>query len=127
VSWTGIAPDRLETGGAVEETGRDLVRQGILRLLQTAQGEYLAEPELGNAAYLYLHRPVTPALAVLIAYSCLETLARWEDRVVVDLEADLEPAFLDNGRLVVDVLFVWADTFTPERIQVPLRFGGVSG
>lgn len=128
--WLGAAPDNLSTGGALEVYDREAVYDSIVRLLLTAPGEYRAEPSMGNYAFAYLHREVLSLpIATVITYSCLETLAKWEDRIVVDLEADILPATLNQqtGNLRVQIDFVWADTFAADRVIVDLpRLGGTA-
>jgi phage baseplate assembly protein W len=127
-NWYGLDRDRLEGGGSRESTGRDLIRAGIQRLLRTKPGEYAPDPAMGNKAFVYLHRPLTAGVLVLIGFSCLEVVARYEDRVRVNLEDDVPPVILDeiNGNISTEIQFQWRDDLEYEVLGVrfPLALGG---
>jgi phage baseplate assembly protein W len=127
-TWYGMGKDRLEGGGSRDATGRELIRAGIRRLLRTKPGEYPSDPDMGNQAFRYLHRPLTSGVLVLIGYSCLEVIARYEDRVRVNLDADVPPVILDDGAgsIRVTVEYQWADNLERDVLGVrfPLALGG---
>ncbi|NJK44735.1 MAG: GPW/gp25 family protein [Pleurocapsa sp. SU_196_0] len=127
-TWYGLGTDRLEGGRSRDSSGRELIRAGIRRLLRTKPGEYPSDPNMGNQAWRYLHRPLTSGVLVLIGYSCLEVIARYEDRVRVNLDEDVPPVILDDeqGSICVSVEYQWADNLEYDVLGVrfPLRIGG---
>lgn len=60
------------------------VRQSIEVLLRTRPGEQLMQPELGGGLDELLHQPNTLATRRRMRDLVLETLERWEDRILVD-------------------------------------------
>ncbi|HEX2864478.1 MAG TPA: GPW/gp25 family protein [Deinococcales bacterium] len=117
--WFGLAPDALTGGASVTQTGRDLIKAGMRRLLHTRPGEYEPDPARGNQAYRYLHLPMTEGVAAVVAYSCRECIARYEDRVTVPLDVEMNGTIIDeDGGLRVAVPFTWNDTFTLDYLNV---------
>ena len=119
MDWLGMAPDALETGGSALQTNRALIKAGMLRLLQTMPGEYGPDANRGNQAYRYLHMPMTGGVPAIIAYSCLECIAGYEDRVSVNLDVELSVGVMnEDGGIAVNVPFTWSDDWTEDYLAV---------
>jgi phage baseplate assembly protein W len=127
-AWLGFGRDTLQTGGVLESEQQDLIREGIVRLLQTKPGEAPLEPTRGNYAFEYLHLPMVAAVGLRIAYSCLECISYWEDRVWIDLEATIKEPEIDelNGIITVSLEYVWADTLQREILNVTFPIIGLN-
>jgi phage baseplate assembly protein W len=127
-TWYGMGKDRLEGGGSRDSSGREVIRAGIRRLLRTKPGEFLTDPRMGNMAFRYIHRPLTAGVLVLIGYSCLEVIARYEDRVRVNLGEDVPPVLVDDstGYVRAVVEYQWRDDLSYETLGVrfPQLIGG---
>lgn len=127
--WLGPAGTRLEQGASLDQKERELIRAGMLRLLTTARGQYGPDPDRGNPALSYLHQPITDAIAAVIAHSSLQAISLYEDRVRVDLDAEVPGYTYDkeNQALIINLPFVWADTFQPDFLTVTFPLGGRDG
>lgn len=75
---------------------KSAIKQSIMTLLLTEQGERLFNPELGSSITRMLFEPLDFASAALIRSEIAETLARFEPRIEVD-RIVCEPDFNNNG------------------------------
>jgi len=75
---------------------KSAIKQSIMTLLLTEQGERLFNPELGSSITRMLFEPLDFASAALLRSEIAETLARFEPRIEVD-RIVCEPDFNNNG------------------------------
>lgn len=122
--YVGLGRDNLETGGAVEARGKPLVLQGMSRLVRTPVASYPLDASLGNAAWDYIHLPMTEAVARLLTYSSVVCLATYEPRVETSVDATVEAATVNNedGSITTPVAYRWLDE--PFTILAPLQLTG---
>lgn len=100
----GIAfPLRLEGGLIGMNAYEDQVRQSILLILRTAQGERVMRPELGAGMDRLAFEPMNAVTATLVQHRAKETLLRYEPRIDV-LTVSVE-ALPDEGRLDVGIQY----------------------
>jgi phage baseplate assembly protein W len=96
------------------------VRQGIRVILSTRPGEQLMRPEFGAGLDRLLHEPNNLATRRQIRDWIMESLGRWERRIVLDrvevLEQPDEPA-----ELRVEIAYRLARTGTPGALAVTVR------
>ena len=72
------------------------IQQALTSLLLTSKGERLFQPELGSSLRRFLFEPLDYATANLIKSSILETIERYEPRVVVT-ELLCDPNQMEDG------------------------------
>ena len=98
----------------------DSVRQGIRVILGTRPGEQLMRPEFGAGLDRLLHEPNNLATRRQIRDWIMESLGRWERRIVLDrvevLELPDQPA-----ELRVEIAYRLARTGTPGALAVTVR------
>ncbi|MBN8442660.1 MAG: GPW/gp25 family protein [Thauera sp.] len=96
------------------------VRQGIRIILSTRPGEQLMRPEYGAGLDRLLHEPNNLATRRQLRDWVMESLGRWERRIVLDrvevLEVPGEPADLR-----VEIAYRLARTGTPGALAVTVR------
>ena len=96
------------------------VRQGIRVILSTRPGEQLMRPEFGAGLDRLLHEPNNLATRRQIRDWIMESLGRWERRIVLDrvevLELPDQPA-----ELRVEIAYRLARTGTPGALAVTVR------
>lgn len=126
-SWNGPAPAGVlqPSGGILVQTGRDLVKAGMVRLLLSPLGSNRWWPEWGNPAFRFLHREVADqATATLVAYESGKALARWIDRIKVVMDSPVhayQGAYsYQDGVVTIQITFYWRDTFSEDRVIVDL-------
>lgn len=96
------------------------VRQGIRIILSTRPGEQLMRPDYGAGLDRLLHEPNNLATRRQLRDWVMESLGRWERRIVLDrvevLEVSGEPADLR-----VEIAYRLARTGTPGALAVTVR------
>ena len=107
--YIGIGNGNLEIGGAAENRGKPLILQGMSRLIRTPLSSYPLEPRLGNAAWEYIHLPMTAGVSRLLTFSSIECLALFEPRVDIDAEQTANAAEVsnDSGQISTPVKYAW--------------------
>ncbi len=83
----------------VDGTGRirmnrleDQVRQSVLIILQTAQGERVMRPDFGAGLHPLIFSPTTASTAALAVHEVKQALMRFEPRIeVLDVKATFDP------------------------------------
>ena len=84
----GIAP----TGALAMAEGDDAVRQAILLLLTTRQGERVMRPSYGSLLHRLVFAPNDDTTAGLAIHYVRQALARWEPRVeALAIDAGVDP------------------------------------
>jgi phage baseplate assembly protein W len=86
-------PVRQEPDHTIALTGgEEKIRQSIMIILGTAQGERLMRPDFGCGIHNLLFQPNTAALRSLVADSVRSALTLWEPRIdVVGVRAEIPP------------------------------------
>lgn len=96
------------------------VRQGIRIILSTRPGEQLMRPEYGAGLDRLVHEPNNLAARRQLRDWVMESLGRWERRIVLDrvevLEVPGQPADLR-----VEIAYRLARTGTPGAVGVTVR------
>jgi phage baseplate assembly protein W len=96
------------------------VRQSIRIILSTRPGEQLMRPEFGAGLDRLLHEPNNLATRRQVRDWVMESLGRWERRIVLDrvevLEVPGQPADLR-----VEIAYRLARTGTPGAVAVTVR------
>ena len=78
------------------------IKQAILVILGTAQGERVMRPEFGSRLRDLVFAPLTSSTKSLVASAITDALVKWEPRVdVLGVTADEQAS--DDGTLVVNI------------------------
>jgi phage baseplate assembly protein W len=92
------------TGALTMAEGDDAVRQAILLLLTTRQGERVMRPTYGSLLHRLVFAPNDDTTAGLAIHYVRRALSHWEPRVeVVDIDAGADPD--DPGRLLIELSY----------------------
>jgi uncharacterized protein len=78
------------------------VRQAILLLLQTNEGERVMRPDYGCGLHSHVFDPINTATIALIRHRVEDGLTRWEPRIDVE-EVRVSTAEASLGRLLIHV------------------------
>jgi phage baseplate assembly protein W len=116
----GFPPRVGADGRLVWARGEENVRESIRLILLTEPGERLMREGFGCGLRQFLFEPNTVATRQLIRERILESIGRWEPRVVVQ-EVAVEDD-VDNPRLVnIRILFRLIATDALERLGLSLQ------
>ncbi|MCP5247628.1 MAG: GPW/gp25 family protein [Candidatus Accumulibacter sp.] len=96
------------------------VRQGIRVILSTRPGERLMRPEFGAGLDRLLHAPNNLATRRQIRDWVMDSLARWEPRILLDRVEVLEVAD-QPADLRVEIAYRLARSGTPAALAVTVR------
>ena len=96
------------------------VRQGIRVILSTRPGEQLMRPEFGAGLDRLLHAPNNLATRRQIRDWVMESLGRWERRIVLDRVEVFEVAD-EPSDLRVEIAYRLARSGTPGALAVTVR------
>jgi phage baseplate assembly protein W len=99
------------------------VREGIRIILSTRPGEQLMRPEFGGGLDRLLHQPNTAATRGDIRERVSESLARWEDRIVLDGVEVFEVAG-QPSQIRVEIAYRLARTGAPGAMNVTVQLEG---
>lgn len=83
IGWP-LLPTPDANGQLNYPTLEDSVRQSIQVILRARPGEQLMHPEFGAGLENYLHEPNTLTTHRRIRDAIMESLARWEPRILLD-------------------------------------------
>ncbi len=117
-------PPRIDADGRLAWSyGEDNVRQSIRILLLTEPGERLMREEFGCGLRRFLFEPNTVATRHLIREQVVQSIQRWEPRVVVEdvsVEADPEEPRLAH----IHIVFHLVATRSQGSLNLTLQFEG---
>ena len=92
-------------GGLALAKGENDIKEAIVTILCTAQGERVMRPEFGSSIHEFVFAPNNATTAGLIAYQVQEALARWEPRIEVT-EVDVQPDPLEASRVLINIQYL---------------------
>ncbi len=92
-------------GGLALARGDNDIKEAIVAILCTAQGERVMRPEFGSSIHEFVFAPNNATTAGLIAYQVQEALARWEPRIDVT-EVDVQPDPLEASRVLINIQYL---------------------
>jgi phage baseplate assembly protein W len=100
----GLAfPLRLASGQVGMNAHDSQVRQSILVILRTGQGERLMRPDFGGGMHKLAFEPMSSATVAVVQHRVQDTLARFEPRIeVLGVAAT---ALADAGQLSIDIRY----------------------
>jgi phage baseplate assembly protein W len=105
-----------QTGSAAWSEGTDKIRQDVMLLLGTRQGERPLLREYGSNVTALVHEPDDDVTADLLRRQAHEAVVRWEPRIVVTRA--LVDHSGDEVRLLLN--YVHADAPVSGQLTVPL-------
>ena len=92
-------------GGLALAKGETDIKEAIVTILRTAQGDRVMRPEFGSSIHEFVFAPNNATTAGLIAYQVQEALARWEPRIEVT-GVDVQPDPLEPSRVLIDIQYL---------------------
>jgi phage baseplate assembly protein W len=99
------------------------VRQSIRLILLTRPGEQLMHPEFGAGLDTFLHEPNTLSLRRRVRDRIVESLGRWEPRILLDgvevWEVEEQPT-----ELRIEINYALRRTGAAERVSLVLELEG---
>ncbi|XYH97506.1 GPW/gp25 family protein [Sorangium sp. So ce1128] len=104
------------------ETLEQSVEQSLRVILSTRPGEQLMRPDFGAGLDRFLHEPDSLLVRRRIRDAVVDSLSRWEPRVVVD-RVDVAPAPGEPTRLRVEIAYRLRRTGEPRRLGLALQTG----
>ena len=117
-------PPRVGPNGRLAwSVGEDNVRESLRLILLTQPGERLMREEFGAGLHRYLLEPNTVVTHQQIRDSILQSIRRWEPRVVLD-EVRVEVDAEISRQVNVTILFRLVATQAPGRLGLSLQLGG---
>ena len=100
----GLAfPLRLANGLIGMNAYDSQVRQSILVILRTGQGERLMRPDFGGGMHKLAFEPMSSATAAVVQHRVQDTLTRFEPRI--DVLGVAVTTLADAGQLSVDIRY----------------------
>ncbi len=91
-------------GGLALAKGENDIKEAIVAILCTAQGERVMRPEFGSSIHEFVFAPNNATTAGLIAYQVQEALVRWEPRIELT-NVDVQPDPLEDGRVLINIQY----------------------
>src|SRR5262245_9717752 len=103
VGWSfPIQPDE-STGDVALAAYEEDIRQAVLLILETNQGEVVMRPDFGAGLQALVFEPINTTTLALARHRVEEALVTWEpriDNITVDVSADRP-----QGRLMIDIRY----------------------
>jgi len=118
-----LLPTPNGQGQLVWPSLEDSVRAAIEIILRTRPGEQLRRPEFGAGIASFLHAPNTLATHQRLRERIHESLARWEQRVVVDA-VDIHADERDPLAVRVELRYRLRRTGASQRVGLTLSLEG---
>jgi phage baseplate assembly protein W len=94
------------------------IEESIRLILGTAPGERPMRPEYGCAIHDYIFATADPDTTSRIALAVLESLERWEPRIVVE-DVQVSPADDERNLLYIDIRYSVGNTNDPRNLVFP--------
>jgi uncharacterized protein len=112
----GLAvPFRIE-GGLVTARGNAKIRDNLIQIIMTAQGERVMRRDYGSGLRELAHDPNSDALRAVLQHQLLKAITQWEPRIVLrGVRVDQKD---ETASVTID--YVVQSTREIERITVPL-------
>jgi phage baseplate assembly protein W len=96
----------------------DQVRQSILLILQTAQGERVMRPDFGAGLHPLIFSPATASTAALAEHEVKQALIKYEPRIeVLEVKATFDPK--EEGVLFINIQYRVRRTDTTFNLVYP--------
>ena len=94
------------------------VRQAVLLILETAQGERVMRPEFGSGLSTLVFEPVNTTTIALVTHRVREALTTWEPRITLREVNVSTPDVLPN-RLDIEIIYQLRATNTFYNLVFP--------
>ena len=118
----GLAwPLRFGTLGHLERaSGKDKIRSNIIRIVETAAGEQLMNPDFGTISYERVFKSMTSRTLVAIRDIVKEAISTQEPRVLVRLVRAEKHASI-NGAMLVTVRYAFRTSGEFEELPITVE------
>jgi uncharacterized protein len=103
--------------------GEQRIRESIVTILGTEQGERLMRPDFGSRLRSLVFEPNSPATANLARFYIEDALARWEPRIE-QVQVLVEPMEQDGAGLNLRILYKIKATGANESLEFTLALEG---
>lgn len=116
-------PVGLENGSVAYSQGEELIRESILMILGTAEGERVMRPEFGCGLNELVFAPNNTATASLAMFHVKEALQKWEPRIdVSEVTVSRDPE--EGNRLNIEIRYRVKTTNTKDNLVYPFYLEG---
>ena len=104
-------------GGIARASGEQKIKESIITILGTAEGERVMRPAFGSKLHTLAFEPNNQITAELARHYTTEALTLWEPRIQVDrVSVTHNPA---AERLDIDIRYTIRDTNSPQNLVYP--------
>jgi phage baseplate assembly protein W len=116
-------PFRIDpaTGGVVQESGAEKLKENIIHILLTGTGERAMRRKYGGGIRQLVHDPNNEALRAIIQHQIAKAIGEWEPRVLLQSVT----VALQGGTLMAELRYVIRRTQQPQSLSVPIGLGGI--
>lgn len=116
-------PFRIDpaTGGVVQESGAEKLKENIIHILLTGTGERAMRRKYGGGIRQLVHDPNNEALRAIIQHQIAKAIGEWEPRVLLQSVT----VALQEGILMAELRYVIRRTQQPQSLSVPIGLGGI--
>jgi phage baseplate assembly protein W len=113
--------DRAAGGVAVQSDALEKLKENIIHILLTGNGERVMRRDYGGGVRQLAHDPNNEALKAIVQHQIARSIGRWEPRV----ELQSISVSQEGGTLIADLQYVVRRTQQAESLSVPIGLGGV--
>ncbi len=116
VGWK--TPLQINARGGIAKTGGEQkIKESIITILGTAEGERVMRPTFGSKLHTLVFEPNNQITLELARHYATEALTLWEPRIEVsNVIVKSEPG---HGRILIEVAYRIRDTNSPQNLVYP--------
>ena len=109
------------TGGVVQASGTEKIKENIVHILMTGVGERVMRRDYGGGIRQLVHDPNNDALRALVQHQIAKSIGQWEPRVQVQNVVVSQ----QKGTLIVQLHYIIRQTGEPQDLTAPIGSGGL--
>lgn len=116
-------PFRIDptTGGIVQQSGDEKLKENIIHILLTRIGERVMRRTYGGGVHDLVHDPNNDALRALAQHQIAKAISQWEPRVLLQgIDVTQERQERGEGQLFVRIRYVVRRTNQAESVSLPI-------
>jgi phage baseplate assembly protein W len=119
-------PFRIDaSGGVAEQSGGDKLRENIIQILMTGNGERVMRRDYGGGLRQLIHDPNNGPLWAIIQHQIAKAISRLEPRVLLQDLSIVSGEPPEYGTVTISVQYIVRRTRQVERLHVPIGLGGL--
>ena len=113
--------DPASGGVAVQSDTPEKLKENIIHILLTGNGERIMHRAYGGGLRQLVHDPNNEALKAVVQHQIARSITRWEPRVEIQSVTVRQ----EQGSLIAGLRYRIRRTQQPESLSVPIGLGGI--